>query len=400
MKKYKIYAMILAVVLTCLAGCGKQENDILGGPGQTVTAPTTTEGTEAELPTEKESSEAPTDAVVTEPVDPATDVTEPEETKPTQATVPQPEETDPPQPTATKPQETDRQPEVTKPEPTTPPKVDPKPEPTKPTEPPTPKPTQPKPTQPKPTQPKPTTPPPTEPAKHTHQYTAKVVDPTCVKGGYTIHTCSCGDSYTDSKTPPGKHSYDQETVKPTMWQQGYTVYTCTACKDSYKDDYVSISSSERKAFIEDVRAATVKHLNKLRVKDGSTSAPTLPKLTKVADYRAKQLQSNYSHSTADLREALAHYEYGEYLTPEGWDPSDYYYYFPGTEAIGRGNWAGTADEIGESIAKSFRNSAGHWSYVGSSEYPYMAVGISYDPSATGSYHWKICVFVSTTDQYG
>ena len=391
MKKYKIYALILAAVLTCLAGCGRSQDSIPNVADQTVTEPTTTISTEAELPTDKESSEPPTTAptitepteLVTEPTEPATEPTEPESTEPAPTV---PVQTEPAVTAPTK------EPEPT--EPTV------EPEPPKESQSTTPKPTQPKPTQPEPTQPKPTTPPPTEPAKHTHQYTAKVVKPTCTKGGYTVHTCSCGDSYTDSKTAPGEHSYDKTTVKPTMWQEGYTVYTCTVCKDSYKDDYVSISSSERKAFIEEVRAATVKHLNKLRVNNGSTSAQTLPKLTKVADYRAKQLQSNYAHSIPDLREALAHFEYGEYLTPEGWDPSEYYYHFPGSEAIARGNWVGTADEIGERIAKSFRNSSGHWSYVGSSEYPYMAVGVSYDPSATGNYYWKICVFVITTDQYG
>lgn len=376
MKRNLKAIVVILLLLAILAGCGTDappseldttENTVLQNPTTepAVTEPVTTEK-ENEVPAETEATEPPE-------TPPVTKATEPEVTEPAQT---EPAVTAPPK-------------EETRPETTVPPAE---------TEPP--KPTQPKPTQPKPTQSKPTAPPPTEPAKHTHQYTAKVVNPTCAKGGYTVHTCSCGDSYTDSKTPPGEHSYDQETVKPTMWQQGYTVYTCTVCSDSYKDDYVNISSSDRKAFIEEVRAATVKHLNKLRVNAGSTSIPTLPKLTQVADYRAKQLQSNFSHSTADIREALAYFEYGRYLTPEGWDPSEYYYDFPGTEAIGRGNWTGTADEIGEKIAKGFRNSAGHWSYVGSAEYSYMAVGVRYNASATGGYHWTVCVFVSETNEYG
>ena len=369
MKRKLSAIIVILLLLSVVTGCGQE------------TTPAEPNPTQQTLPTEPVTE--PTTDSVTEPP-----VTVPAETENGVPEVTAP--TEPPETTAsTEPSEPETtEPVETKPVVTEPPKVDPRPEPTKPAEPE------------KPTQPKPTTPAATEPAKHTHQYTAKVVKPTCTKGGYTVHTCSCGDSYTDSKTAPCEHSYDKETVKPTMWQQGYTVYTCTVCSDSYKDDYVNISSSDRKAFIEEVRAATVKHLNKLRVKDGSTSAPTLPKLTKVADYRAKQLQSNFSHSTADIREALAYFEYGRYLTPEGWDPSEYYYDFPGTEAIGKGNWVGTADEIGEGIAKMFRNSSGHWSYVGSSEYSYMAVGISYDPSAIGVSHWKICVFVSTTDQYG
>ena len=56
------------------------------------------------------------------------------------------------------------------------------------------------------------------------------------------------------------------------------------------------------------------------------------------------------------------------------------------EAIGKGNWGGMADEIAYSIANGFRNSKGHWSYVGSSKYNYMAVGVMYD-----GYYWYVCV---------
>ena len=349
MKRNLKAIVVILLLLAILTGCSSDapppepdttENTVLQNPTAepAVTEPVTTEK-ENEVPTETEATE-PSETV------PVTEATEPEMTEP-------PAETEPP-----------------------------------------------KPTQPKPSQPKPTAPPPTEPAKHTHQYTAKVVNPTCAKGGYTVHTCSCGDSYTDSKTPPGEHSYDQETVKPTMWQQGYTVYTCTVCSDSYKDDYVNISDDARQAFVEDVRLATAKYLNQYRNDQGSPSAPILPGLSKVANYRAKQIRSNFAHSTADLREATAYYQYGKYVTPEGWDPSEYYYSFPGREALGRGNWVGDADEIGKEIAKGFRNSSKHWAYVGSADYSYMAVGVRYSASATGGYHWTVCVFVTDTNEYG
>ena len=43
---------------------------------------------------------------------------------------------------------------------------------------------------------------------HVHSYTSAVTDPTCTEGGYTTHTCSCGDSYTDSETKPLGHDYE------------------------------------------------------------------------------------------------------------------------------------------------------------------------------------------------
>lgn len=183
MKKYKIYAIILAIALTCLAGCSQSKDPIPGTNGQMVTVPsesevsTMTDSTEAVLPTEKESSETPNaDTVVTEPTESVTDATEPKEPD-RQPEVTEPVPTAPVQtePPVTAPPKEDAQPEPTVPTA----KPEPVPEPTKPTQPtqpsapaeppketkPTePEPTQPAPTEPKPTEPKPTEPMPTEPA--------------------------------------------------------------------------------------------------------------------------------------------------------------------------------------------------------------------------------------------
>ena len=177
MKKYKIYAIILAIALTCLAGCSQSKDPIPGTNGQMVTVPsesevsTMTDSTEAVLPTEKESSETPNaDTVVTEPTESVTDATEPKEPDC------QPEVTEP-VPTApiqTEPPVTSPHKEYARPEPTVPTaKPEPAPESTKPTQPTQPsapaeppketKPTEPEPTQPAPTEPKPTEPMPIEP---------------------------------------------------------------------------------------------------------------------------------------------------------------------------------------------------------------------------------------------
>ena len=73
-------------------------------------------------------------------------------------------------------------------------------------------------------------------------------------------------------------------------------------------------------------------------------------------------------------------------TTYGIEGEENYYTANVREAIGKGNWGGTADEIAYSIANGFRNSKGHWSYVGSSKYTYMAVGVMYD-----GYYWYVCV---------
>jgi hypothetical protein len=49
---------------------------------------------------------------------------------------------------------------------------------------------------------------------HTHSYSKKVVAATCTEKGYTLYTCSCGDTYKDNYTNPS-HTYSN--------------YVCSAC---------------------------------------------------------------------------------------------------------------------------------------------------------------------------
>ncbi len=121
-------------------------------------------------------------------------------------------------------------------------------------------------------------PPPTE---HSHVYVAEVHKPTCTKAGYTIYTCSCGDSYQGDEVPatghiwgewtpatpatettPGTetrtctvcgetesrnvttpttpedhtHSFTSTVVAPTCTKAGYTLHTCKSCSYSYASD--------------------------------------------------------------------------------------------------------------------------------------------------------------------
>lgn len=118
----------------------------------------------------------------------------------------------------------------------------------------------------------------TEPVPATgHSYTDTVTAPTCIERGYTVHTCHCGYSYTDSYvaalghqwdegsvtiaptcTEKGEktfcctrceatkteavaatgHTYTETMTPPTCTEQGYSTYTCR-CGDSYRDKYVS-----------------------------------------------------------------------------------------------------------------------------------------------------------------
>lgn len=112
---------------------------------------------------------------------------------------------------------------------------------------------------------------------HTHEYTVQTFAPDCTSDGYTIYTCSCGDSYTDElvkalghdyaawqttidatctllgvresvctrcgdrlteNIPALGHSYDLKDVAPTCTETGYTLHTCSQCGDSFATDFL------------------------------------------------------------------------------------------------------------------------------------------------------------------
>ncbi len=130
------------------------------------------------------------------------------------------------------------------------------------------------------------------------------------------------------------------------------------------------------------------YINRFRAEQGDVTATVIPGLTEYCKYRCTQLKTNFAHDTDDQRAAAEALQYGEYVdwSLYGIEGEENYYTANVREAIGKGNWGGTADEIAYSIANGFRNSKGHWSYVGSSKYTYMAVGVMYD-----GYYWYVCV---------
>lgn len=147
---------------------------------------------------------------------------------------------------------------------------------------------------------------------------------------------------------------------------------------------------------DEVARKTAEYINKLRKEQGCTAASILPGLTEVAKFRSKQLITNFSHESNP--DACTVLKYGEFVDMTELGYSEEYNYYRGynREAAAKGNWTGTADEIAQKIANGFKNSKGHWSYVGSSEYGYMAVGITFNPSDS---HWYCCVCMSDTN-YG
>ena len=79
------------------------------------------------------------------------------------------------------------------------------------------------------------------PAPHEHSYTETVVvEPTCDTDGYTLHKCSCGNSYQDAVVKKLGHVITEYTVvtEPTCESAGRKVATCLTCNQVLENLYI------------------------------------------------------------------------------------------------------------------------------------------------------------------
>lgn len=71
--------------------------------------------------------------------------------------------------------------------------------------------------------------------EHVHNFTSEIIEPTCVKQGYTQHTCAdCGYVMRDTFVDPSdeKHVHEVvEDVDSTCTVEGYTKEVCSLCGD-------------------------------------------------------------------------------------------------------------------------------------------------------------------------
>lgn len=199
-------------------------------------------------------------------------------------------------------------------------------------------------------------------------------------------------SQKDTETPPTVSKPEKETEsssKPTESTPPPTTENTepeTEPTEATPPSVVRPSGSE-------VAAKVALYINQYR----SSSATVLPGLGNVALYRANELITNFAHT--DGISACNALQYGEFvdMTLYGMSESDSYYQGYNREAVAKGNWGGTADEIAQRIANGFKNSASHWKYLGSSEYSYMAVGCVYDEATS---MWYCCICVSSKNYGG
>ena len=129
----------------------------------------------------------------------------------------------------------------------------------------------------------------------------------------------------------------------------------------------------------EIAQLVIKYINEYRTEQGTSAAVYLPGLTQYAEYRSRQIISDFSHNTRDERAAATALQYGEYIEPALYGMSGEPYYTAGAgEAIAKAGYVGTTDYVASSLAKLIRNSAKHWCYIGATEYQFIGVGITYE----------------------
>lgn len=176
-----------------------------------------------------------------------------------------------------------------------------------------------------------------------------------------------------------------ETTKPTVPEN--------TVKETEKETVPAPEQTVQRADRVEVEKKVAEYINSYR----SSSATVLSGLTEVARYRSRELVYNFAHT--DGISACNALQYGEFvdMTLYGMSEIESYYQGYNREAIAKGNWGGSADEIAQRIANGFKNSSSHWKYLGSSEYSYMAVGCTYDEVTS---MWYCCICMSSKNYGG
>lgn len=148
---------------------------------------------------------------------------------------------------------------------------------------------------------------------------------------------------------------------------------------------------------DEIAQRLIEHINNYRVADGAIKAQTLNGLTEYAKFRSEQLVINFAHDTLDERAAATALKYGKYVVPSefGMD-GEPYYTANCAEVIAKAGYIGSVETVSQKLGELVRNSTGHWSYVGSEQYKYIAVGITFE---AGMWHCCIAVAIDNSDEY-
>ena len=204
----------------------------------------------------------------------------------------------------------------------------------------------------------------------------------------TLPPQSSGDGNSSESSKPTVTTKPTETTKPqTEPTESNTETTQPPAETVHTEPRTGKNDTAA------VAGRVLEYINQYR----SSSATRLLGLTEYAQYRSRQLVSNFAHSTADQRAAATALRYGEYVDPSVFGGSGQPYYRANArEAIAKAGYAGTIDEVALKLATLVKNSPNHWNYIGDSQYTYIAVGVTYE---SDMWYCAITVASENTDEY-
>lgn len=190
------------------------------------------------------------------------------------------------------------------------------------------------------------------------------------------------EKVTESSIPT---KVEQEELT-TQVEPNSTSVTITTEPITEEEPIIKASASDCSVIADKV----IEYINAFRIEEGAESAVKLLDLTEYAEYRSRQLVTNFAHDTVDERAAATALQYGEYIEPSLYGMTgEPYYTANAREAIAKTSFGGTVDDVAKYIARMAKNSSGHWNYVGGEKYQYIAVGITYE-----SGNWYCCIAMS------
>ena len=204
----------------------------------------------------------------------------------------------------------------------------------------------------------------------------------------TLPSQSSGDGNSSESSKPNETTKPTETTKPQTKP--------TQKEPETTNPPAETVPTEPRAGKNDSAAVAqrvLEYINQYR----SSPATRLSGLSEYAQYRSRQLVSNFAHSTADQRAAATALQYGEYVDPSVFGGSGQPYYRANArEAIAKAGYVGTIDEVAMKLATLVKNSPNHWNYIGDSQYCYIAVGVTYE---SDMWYCAITVASENTDEY-
>ena len=204
---------------------------------------------------------------------------------------------------------------------------------------------------------------------------------------------SSGDNDSSESSKPTETSKPESKPTETTTTQTKPTESKTETTQPPAEETVPTEPRAGKNDTAAVAQRVLEYINQYR----SSPATRLSGLTEYAQYRSRQLVSNFAHDTADQRAAATALQYGEYVDPSVFGGSGQPYYRANArEAIAKAGYVGTIDEVAMKLATLVKNSPNHWNYIGDSQYCYIAVGVTYE---SDMWYCAITVASENTDEY-